>query len=105
ISRELARLLGGEIRVSSTPGEGSTFTLYLPLSHQAAGDETSLTTLPREYIASPVAAVPPASPMPVLGIRNESAPAKAASELAGRSVLVVDDDIRNVFALTSALEA
>lgn len=39
ISRRLARLMGGDLTVRSVPGRGSTFTLWLPASHQANGTE------------------------------------------------------------------
>ena len=78
ISRELARLLGGEIRLRSAPGDGSTFTLYVPARFPAPGQ-----------LATP---------------KTERARPVDTAGLRGRKVLLVDDDAHNLFAVTSLLE-
>ena len=95
ISRQITRLLGGEIRIESAPGEGSTFTLYLPLIYPMQ---------PAPVIAEPSdsadASTEPSKPAPTASSRVMLAPVveraigddRSAIEDGDRILLIAEDD-------------
>ncbi len=87
ISRELTKLLGGSIEVDSTEGAGTTFTLLLPIEFDHALVDASTS------VSGPVKRTE-------LGEENHF----PEPDFGGGNILLVDDDLPNLLALTPVLE-
>ena len=85
ISRELAGLLGGEIHLRSTPGQGSTFTLYLPLRYVGP-------TVATRYASTPEHQTRALEVLPVADRQIEQIPDDRLEIEAGDSILLIVED-------------
>ncbi|MFF0459602.1 HAMP domain-containing protein, partial [Streptomyces mexicanus] len=92
ITREIAHLLGGAVAVDSTPGRGSTFTLFLPV---ARPDFEELLGSGRPAHKEPAELVPAATA--ALG----TAPQAAGAGRRPRRLLVVEERPRGLLTLVA----
>jgi len=91
ISRDLAHLLGGQISVDSSPGQGSVFSLILPERYERVAQDIEPLSL-RPAVDS----LPPAPQAPAVAAPKRQAPAFAddreRAPFGNRCILVIEDE-------------
>jgi CheY-like chemotaxis protein/signal transduction histidine kinase/HAMP domain-containing protein len=91
ISRELASLLGGEIHLRSTPGTGSQFTLYLPLTYVGPSTAARAATTSQATAAVPMQAMQIA-PLPEPRAVEQIPDDRVEIQPGDTVLLIVEDD-------------
>ncbi|MEO5971061.1 MAG: response regulator, partial [Bdellovibrionia bacterium] len=106
ISRQISHLLGGEICVKSTPNEGSTFILYLPLAYttlkkaeppnnkseaQFSDFSTEIAPNPSPSSRSVVINMPE---LPASSLEEQVQDDRESIQSGDRVILIIEDDVR-----------
>jgi signal transduction histidine kinase len=101
IAKELAIRLGGDLTVESTPRAGSTFSVILPIAGPATSEVPAPRLAPSTSIAPPFAQ---ARKRDGAALADRTGDASGdLSSLDGKTVMIVDDDMRSLYQLSSAL--
>lgn len=111
ICRELSRLLGGKVTLDSDVGSGSTFTVWLPITvtDPSVTDQEAAYSVQKRMLEE---AAPAHAGFDLVHDQKgvlESTDFVEAGQMKsihfkGKKIMVVDDDVRNVFVLVNVLE-